>query len=64
MVMLRWRFIAVVQLGGLAALFATGMVQKLWAVDVTKLSIVCLIALCRPAALSDGLRIKRRNAAR
>jgi hypothetical protein len=45
MVMLRWWFIAVAQLGGLAALFATGMVQKLWAVDVTKLSIVCLIAL-------------------
>ena len=45
MVMLRWWFIAVAQLGGLAALFVTGIAQKLWAVDVTKLSIVCLIAL-------------------
>ncbi len=45
MVMLRWWFIAVVQIGALAALFATGMAQKLWTVDVTKLSTVCLIAL-------------------
>jgi hypothetical protein len=45
MVTLRWWFLAVAQLGGLAALFVTGMAQRLWAVDVTKLSIVCLIAL-------------------
>jgi hypothetical protein len=45
MVLLRWWFLAVAQLTGLAALFATGMAHKLWSVDVTKLSIVCLIAL-------------------
>ena len=40
MVMLRWWFIAVVQLAGLAALFVTGIARKLWAVDVTKLGVV------------------------
>ena len=45
MVMLRWWFLAVAQAGGFVALLVTGMVHKLWAVDVTKLSIVCLIAL-------------------
>ena len=55
MVMLRWWFIAVAQLGGLAALFATGMVQKRWAVDVTKLSIVCLIALVSASAFIGWL---------
>jgi hypothetical protein len=44
-VLLRWWFLAVAELAGLVALFATGMVRKLWAVDVTKLSIVCLLAL-------------------
>ncbi len=45
MVMLRWWFLAVAEIAGLAALFFTGMAQKLWAADVTKLSIVCLVAL-------------------
>lgn len=45
MVMLRWWFIAVAESAGLAALFATGMARKLWTADVTKLSIVCLLAL-------------------
>ncbi|HXS54172.1 MAG TPA: hypothetical protein VN782_16665 [Usitatibacter sp.] len=44
-VLLRWWFLAVAQLAGLVALFATGMVRKLWEVDVTKLSIVCLVTL-------------------
>jgi hypothetical protein len=30
---------------GLLALAATGFVSKLWAVDVTKLSFVCLVML-------------------
>lgn len=45
MVMLRWWFLAVAEIAGLAALFSTGMARKLWSVDVTKLSIVCLVAL-------------------
>ena len=45
MVLLRWWFLAVAELAGFVALFATGMVRKLWQVDVTKLSIVCLLAL-------------------
>jgi hypothetical protein len=45
MVTLRWWFLAVAQAGGLVALLVTGMAHKLWTVDVTKLSIVCLVAL-------------------
>lgn len=45
MVLLRWWFLAVVEIAGLAALFYTGAAHKLWSADVTKLSIVCLIAL-------------------
>jgi hypothetical protein len=45
MVMLRWWFLAVAEICGLAALIVTGMVTKLWTADITKLSIVCLIAL-------------------
>lgn len=45
MVMLRWWFLAVAEIAGLIALLSTGMARKLWTVDVTKLSIVCLIAL-------------------
>jgi hypothetical protein len=45
MVMLRWWFLAVIQVAGLVALLVTGMVHRLWTVDVTKLSIICLIAL-------------------
>ncbi len=45
MVMLRWWFLAVAETAGLIALFATGAAAKLWAVDVTKLSIVCLVLL-------------------
>ena len=45
MVMLRWWFLAVAEVAGLGALVYTGMVRKLWSADVTKLSIVCLIAL-------------------
>ena len=45
LVMLRWWFLAFVEIAGLAALLATGMARKLWSADVTKLSIVCLVAL-------------------
>jgi hypothetical protein len=45
MVTLRWWFLAVAQLAGLLALAATGVVARLWAVDVTKLSFVCLAML-------------------
>lgn len=44
-VMLRWWFLAVAVVGGFVALGVTGAAAKLWAVDVTKLSIVCLVAL-------------------
>jgi len=45
MLMLRWWFLAVAELAGFVALFMTGTVYKLWTVDVTKLSIACLVAL-------------------
>lgn len=45
MVLLRWWFVAVCELGGLGALYWTGSLQKLWTVDVTKLSIVCIAVL-------------------
>jgi hypothetical protein len=45
MVMLRWWFLAVAEMAGLVALLITGMARKLWSADVTKLSIVCLVAL-------------------
>lgn len=45
MVMLRWWFLAFAEIAGVIALVASGMGQKLWSVDVTKLSIVCLVAL-------------------
>ncbi len=45
MVMLRWWFLAVAQICGLAVLVVTGTAHKLWTADVTKLSIVCLAAL-------------------
>ena len=44
-VTLRWWFMAVAEAAGLMALVATGMAHRLWTVDVTKLSIVCLAAL-------------------
>jgi len=45
MLMLRWWFLAVAELAGMVAIFATGTAYKLWTVDVTKLSIACLVNL-------------------
>jgi len=45
MLMLRWWFLAVAELAGMVAIFATGTAYKLWTVDVTKLSIACLVTL-------------------
>jgi len=55
MAMLRWWFLAVAQVGGLVALVVTGMAQKLWTVDVTKLSILCLVALVSATAFTGWL---------
>src|SRR5262249_57282831 len=45
MLMLRWWFMAVAVIAGIVALFVTGTVYKVWTVDVTKLSIACLVVL-------------------
>jgi hypothetical protein len=45
MVTLRWGCLAIAEVAGLIVLASTGMVQKLWSADVTKLSFVCLAAL-------------------
>ena len=68
MVMLRWWFLVAAQVGGLVALIATGMAQKLWTADVTKLSIVCLVALVAATGfigwLTQQARQNRGEAAR
>jgi hypothetical protein len=61
MVMLRWWFLAFAQLAGLAALVASGMARKLWAVDVTKLSIVCLVALFATTAFIGWITSRARD---
>jgi len=45
MVMLRWWFLVVCQTVGLGVGLMTGALHKLWLVDVTKLSMVCIVSL-------------------
>lgn len=45
MVMLRWWFLVVAELVGFTAAGLTGALHKLWAADVTHLSIICLFVL-------------------
>lgn len=45
MTLLRWWFLAVCEVAILGIVWWSGALARLWAVDVTKLSIVCLVTL-------------------